>query len=120
VGRGVGRSEDCEVRERPGGAFYSERRLGRVRWAVAVANPRTRAHVRAVGADEGGHTSAWIGFWSALEGWVVGCVSVVHVVASRELLWSCTCIREGPGRGVCTGWARKKKRQAKRWCGANV
>jgi hypothetical protein len=48
-----------------------------VRWAVAMANPRTRAHVRAVGADEGGHTSAWIRFRSALEGWLVGPIDLV-------------------------------------------
>jgi hypothetical protein len=51
VERGV---ERCDEWKRLGVDFYSDPGLGRVSWVVAVANPRTRAGVRAVArADVG-------------------------------------------------------------------
>jgi hypothetical protein len=81
-----------------------------VRWTVAVANPRTRAHIRAVGADEGGHTLAWIGFWSTIVGWVVGPIDLVcSQKRDREnvdvLLAACTRRDQGKGFGRwVVGW----------------
>jgi hypothetical protein len=64
--------ERCEGAERQGGSFIAERGLEWTRWVVAVVNPRIRADIRAVRADEGGQTSAWREFWSKLRLGLVG------------------------------------------------
>jgi hypothetical protein len=53
------------------GGFYSRGGLGWMPWAVAVANPWSRADVREVTADEVGQTSAQWGFCRllGLAGW---------------------------------------------------
>jgi hypothetical protein len=59
-----------------------------VGWAVAVTNARARAHVRATGADEGGHTSAIRSVleraWASWLGLVDGLYSQGKTVTGRS------------------------------------
>jgi hypothetical protein len=55
--------ERCEGVRVLGCSFYSCAGLRWVRWAVAVANPCSRADVTAVGDDEGGQTSSLGARW---------------------------------------------------------